>query len=167
MRQLLDCGDRSAGGRAAILGVRGALLHQNVVVRGHVQVAEEVRTRAGHDFVLVSVPDHGRGLSAVPHEQFAVPARSGLCADRVLYTHGPVDGDPREGRPACARWHHHPVPQVHPDVQLIQHIVSDRVLGSQLHLHGAPIRQPWRQFCQRDRALPATGDQLQRRGADG
>lgn len=160
MRHVLGRGDRAAGDRAPVLGIRSALLRADAVVRDHVPGDEEVRAHTGYDFVLVGVPDHGRGLPAVPHEQLEVPARGGLCPDRVLHAHRAVDGDTGQGRATGTGRHQHPVPEVHPDVQPVQHIVPDRVLGPGLDLHGAQVREPGRRLRQRDRALPAEGDQL-------
>lgn len=84
MRLVHGGGDRAAGGRAAVLGVRGALLRADPVVHDHVRAVQEAGAHTGHDRVHVRLPNHGHGLSAVPHEQLAVPARGGLCAHRVL-----------------------------------------------------------------------------------
>jgi len=167
VRYVHSLGDRAADNRGLVLGVRGALFCPDAVVCDHVPDPEEVRAHTGHHFVLFGVPDHGRGLPAVPHEQLEVPARGGLRPDRVLHAHRAVEGDPGEGWAACAGWHQHSVPEVHPDVQPVQHIVPDHLLGSRLHLHGAPVREPGRRLRQRHRALPAEGDQLRRRGVDG
>lgn len=76
-------------------------------------------------------------------------------------------GDPRQGRAPGAGRHQHPVPEVHPHVQHVQHLVADRVLGQGLGVHGAPVREQGRRLRQRDRALPPAGDQLRRGSADG
>jgi len=65
---------------------------------------EEVRAHIGHHFVLFGVPDHGRRLPAVPHEQLEVPAGGGLRPHRVLHSHRAVEGDSGEGRAARAGW---------------------------------------------------------------
>jgi len=81
--------------------------------------------------------DHGRGLPVVSHEQFKVPAGGGLRSDRVLHAHRAVESDSGQGWASCAGWNQHPVPEVHPDVQPVQHIVPDRLLGPRFDLHGA------------------------------
>lgn len=101
---------------AVILGVRSALFRPDVLVRDHVQAVQEIRACAGHDYVFVGVLDHGRGLPFVPHEQLEVPARGGLCPDRVLHADRAVEGDPGEGRATGAGRLQHPVSQIHPDV---------------------------------------------------
>lgn len=76
-------------------------------------------------------------------------------------------GDPRERRAPGSGRLQHPVPEVHPHVHRVHHHVADRLLGQRLHLHGAPVHRPRRQLRQRDRALPAAGNQLRRGGANG
>ncbi len=123
-----------------LLAARNTLFYAIAVQLFAFEICEEETRYFGYGLLQFHLPNYGCRHSALPHEQRQILEGARFCTQRLLQPHGPVAQDTKKGRSGLPRRHLHTVSSIHQTFQPVSNHLKNRLLGPDLHLHGAQVR---------------------------